>query len=130
MIGDFGLSTDASNSSAHQHEVPFLDSSRLDGSAPTLPTQLALPRSDNESSRCFFSFQVGTTTYAAPEQLSGPFYNKSADMYPLGIILVELLCPFRGDFENYQIVLILDLQRTCDAPALAARQLQRPKLKT
>lgn len=46
------------------------------------------------------SFGVGTTPYAAPEQLKGQFYDTKADMYSLGIILLELLHPFNTKMER------------------------------
>ncbi|GLH09706.1 Eukaryotic translation initiation factor 2-alpha kinase 1 [Gryllus bimaculatus] len=43
--------------------------------------------------------EFGTRLYAAPEQLEGKCDIKS-DIYSLGIILFELLCPFRTDMER------------------------------
>ena len=40
---------------------------------------------------------VGTYLYAAPEQISMKHYDQSADVYPLGLILFELLYPFNSN---------------------------------
>ncbi|KAG5461822.1 MAG: hypothetical protein BJ554DRAFT_5927, partial [Olpidium bornovanus] len=46
--------------------------------------------------------RVGTVTYASPEMLSGQEYDEkvSVDIWSLGIILFELLHPFRTDMER------------------------------
>lgn len=43
---------------------------------------------------------MGTRTYAAPEQLKGEKYGQKADMFSLGLILVELFCPFSTNMEK------------------------------
>jgi hypothetical protein len=43
---------------------------------------------------------VGTATYAAPEQSSGRGYGPPADVYSLGLILLELLCRFGTGMER------------------------------
>ncbi|KAJ2821460.1 hypothetical protein IWW50_004629, partial [Coemansia erecta] len=54
---------------------------------------------------------VGTITYAAPEQLrdQATEYNEKADIYSLGIIFFELYYPFATAMER--VVVIKDLRR-------------------
>uniref|UniRef100_A0A6Q2XBD2 Eukaryotic translation initiation factor 2-alpha kinase 3 n=1 Tax=Esox lucius TaxID=8010 RepID=A0A6Q2XBD2_ESOLU len=47
--------------------------------------------------------QVGTKLYMSPEQLSGNSYSHKVDIYSLGLILFELLCPFRTQMERVQV---------------------------
>jgi serine/threonine protein kinase len=47
--------------------------------------------------------QVGTPSYASPEQLEGHQSGVSADIYSMGIILVELMCPMKTQMERSSI---------------------------
>nr|XP_018902325.1 PREDICTED: eukaryotic translation initiation factor 2-alpha kinase 1-like [Bemisia tabaci] len=47
--------------------------------------------------------QFGTKLYAAPEQLQGTCTPKS-DIYSLGIVLFELVCPFMTEMERVQVI--------------------------
>lgn len=47
--------------------------------------------------------EIGTKLYAAPEQLSGKC-NMKSDIFSLGIILFELLCPFNTDMERSLVI--------------------------
>lgn len=46
------------------------------------------------SSSCAHTSHVGTHSYAAPEQLAGGAYGFAADVFPLGLMLMEMLCRF------------------------------------
>ena len=46
---------------------------------------------------------VGTASYAAPEQVSSRQYGTAADVFSLGLILLELLCSFSTEHERLQV---------------------------
>lgn len=50
---------------------------------------------------------IGTSQYAAPEQLNNNHYNNKVDIYPLGIILLELIYPFKTRMEKHETLEIL-----------------------
>lgn len=77
-VGDFGLATDEIISSPLPDDpVPSPDS------FATRIVRTGSVLSDHTTG-------VGTSTYAAPEQLKGSEYNTKCDIYSLGIILFEL----------------------------------------
>jgi serine/threonine protein kinase len=43
---------------------------------------------------------VGTESYAAPEQLRGGMLTARSDVFSLGVLLFELLCPFETGMER------------------------------
>jgi serine/threonine protein kinase len=45
---------------------------------------------------------VGTASYAAPEQVASRSYGVKADVFSLGLILLELLCCFSTEHERIQ----------------------------
>lgn len=46
---------------------------------------------------------VGTASYAAPEQATSKAYGSSADIFSLGLILLELLCCFSTEHERLHV---------------------------
>jgi serine/threonine protein kinase len=46
------------------------------------------------------TYNIGTETYASPEQLSKSDYNEKTDIYSLGIIYYELLNHFDTQMER------------------------------
>lgn len=75
-LGDFGLAT---------------RSNQLE----TLPPQLPW------APRLGHTRGVGTSLYAAPEQYKEASYDTKVDIYSLGVVLTELLCPFTTDHERH-----------------------------
>lgn len=49
------------------------------------------------------SLDIGTKTYASPEQINNTFYTHKTDIYSLGIILLELSYCFRTIMEKIDI---------------------------
>lgn len=48
--------------------------------------------------------QVGTQLYMSPEQILGKPYCHKVDIYSLGLILFELVCPFSTQMERMQVI--------------------------
>jgi len=63
---------------------------------------------------------VGTIPYASPEQISHGDYTVSADIYSLGIILLELYSVFNTGSERIQV--ISNLKNLGKLPALITSQ--------
>ncbi|CAL8274045.1 unnamed protein product [Merluccius merluccius] len=77
-VGDFGLVTAMDQEEDEEEQAP-------------LTPMPALTRHTG---------QVGTKLYMSPEQLSGNSYSHKVDIYSLGLILFELLWPFRTQMER------------------------------
>lgn len=45
---------------------------------------------------------VGTSIYMSPEQKESNYYSKSSDIYSLGLVLYELLCPYTCQMEKIE----------------------------
>ena len=82
LLGDFGLS----RSSVSRHSSAVL--------TPVAETPLTFDCFDEHTSG------IGTTSYAAPEQLAQENYDFKADMYSAGIILFELTWPLQTGHER------------------------------
>jgi len=48
--------------------------------------------------------QAGTPCYASPEQLSGKDMDTSTDVFSLGIVLAELICPVQTQMERAAVL--------------------------
>lgn len=55
--------------------------------------------------------EVGTQLYMSPEQFKGKLYDYKVDIYSLGIILFELLVPFKTDMERIKTLTDLKGQK-------------------
>ncbi|XP_052817103.1 eukaryotic translation initiation factor 2-alpha kinase 1-like [Mya arenaria] len=89
-VGDFGLATEDIDVCSPDQGQSFQDweamSTRLVRTASML--------SDHTSG-------VGTSTYAAPEQLQSSVYNTKCDIYSLGVILFELFQKYDTEMERH-----------------------------
>lgn len=56
--------------------------------------------------------EVGTKRYRAPEA-EGQYYDEKVDIFSMGVILFELITPFRTDSERLQAI---DRLRDCPFP--------------
>jgi len=104
-IGDFGLSkmiqnaNNNSNVGATEHDLyhPAVSSSAI--MFPAEQTKIAL----QPAAWTFNDVHtkgVGTASYAAPEQISQKHYGPKADIFSLGLILLELFSNFTSDHER------------------------------
>lgn len=75
-IGDFGLATRTNQQESSTHQFPWASQSGH--------TQVE-----------------GTSLYAAPEQRRQASYDSKVDIYSLGLVLTELLCPFSTAHERF-----------------------------
>ena len=56
---------------------------------------------------------IGTTRYMSPERLHGQPYNKSSDIWSLGLILLECICGY-GNSPFEHITSLIELVQTLD----------------
>lgn len=99
-LGDFGLAK-----VVQQNQ----DSREVDGRSPS-------PNSPR-GSRC----TVGTPSYASPEQLAGEQQLGAAtDVYALGLVLAELICPVHTQMERAAVLEGLRVHRRVPAASAAA----------
>lgn len=89
QIGDFGLA---------KTEAHTTDSGLPQVGDGTMPMTEVPASTSNHTGR------LGTPTYASPEQLIGGQYGVEVDVYSLGIILAELLCPTRTHMERMVVL--------------------------
>jgi serine/threonine protein kinase len=112
-IGDFGLSkliksnlqgsSGCGNSRRAQHRIVFEEYDEdgklyvVQPSEPSLSDPSSLLRRHHREP---LTAGVGTASYSAPEQVSTRAYGSSADVFSLGLILLETLCCFSTEHER------------------------------
>jgi translation initiation factor 2-alpha kinase 1 len=106
-IGDFGLSrliqTAAQTDSCgarRRSSILLLEDQRRDASDAE-GNASPFPEDANEWQDPLTA-GVGTASYAAPEQVASRTYGKEADIFSVGLILLELLCCFSTEHERLQ----------------------------
>jgi serine/threonine protein kinase len=96
-IGDFGLSKLLRK--ANNNEDFTEDSFSHDALIPLNITK----GSDRRFTQEPLTQGVGTSSYAAPEQLKSQIYGSEADIFSLGLILLELFSSFDSEHERAKI---------------------------
>lgn len=103
-IGDFGLVSDPTGRDFE--DDPFIEEAMSDLNLNTTSggedTLYHSHYRSNSSSQ--MTSGLGTTTYAAPEQLSGGEYNEKSDIFSLGIVFFELIYPFGTQMERVSVL--------------------------
>jgi serine/threonine protein kinase len=115
LIGDFGLSKATAAAGPTSEVVSPRRGARglllADGSSPSaFPSPLESASGPNCDSSGVDQLAcqdphtagIGTASYAAPEQVKSDNYGTEADVYSLGLNLLELLCSFSTEHERLQ----------------------------
>jgi serine/threonine protein kinase len=74
------------------------------GLAISMDRTKILPELQSDNSNDKLSIGVGTVTYSAPETRTDSRYSTQADIYSLGIILFELMYPFKTQMERANVL--------------------------
>lgn len=114
-IGDFGLVSDPTGRDFE--DDPFIDEAMTDLNLSDDGSVLYYNRSNSSSQ---MTSGLGTTTYAAPEQLSGGEYNEKSDIFSLGIVFFELIYPFTTQMER--VTVLKELKERQQFPARFVRR--------
>jgi serine/threonine protein kinase len=142
-IGDLGLATDSLNKKYDMMcPSPILERSLYDIDADDhsdysdelgLDSSFKLEIEENTSYRKELSdnynilvehtSNIGTSQYAAPEQLNNNFYDNKVDIFSLGLILLELVYPYKTLMEKHELKRKLTNQR--ELPPCIPKKLQK-----
>ena len=116
-IGDFGLVSDPAvtfydddddqldfiyddynvDGEGGQFNIEYFDEQSIDND----PYAFRFPKSNGSAP---MTSGLGTTTYAAPEQLTGGEYNEKSDIFSLGLLYFELIYPFATHMERVTVL--------------------------
>lgn len=109
-LGDFGLATNFYNEKYNEiedskHRKNSLESKTTtvtpSSSPPTYSnTELNNKINTNENCTFYHTKNIGTLLYSAPEQLNNNFYDYKSDIYSMGLVLFELMQPFKTQMEK------------------------------
>ena len=126
-LGDLGLATEI-------FDVKYKRFSFCESDYDTSSSRKNSDNSTNSNSQ-YFEFlsskhtqisyhtkNVGTLQYASPEQLNNNFYDNKSDIYSLGLILFEMLHPFKTGMEKHKI--FSDLKKKGRVPESFASKYQ------
>lgn len=113
-IGDFGLST------------IYVGHESLIRSTQQPPTHLRFANGIPEKGALLsiHSTNIGTALYTAPEQMKLTEYNERVDVYPLGLILLELIWPFGTAHERMKVFDLVRKSRELPSEIVSAYPLE------
>jgi translation initiation factor 2-alpha kinase 1 len=126
-IGDFGLSkqmteeqtTNDTQITRTERRRTITKSLDIENALAELSDSNSLVRASAKSSpdqHASHTAGVGTYLYTSPEVLKSSQYDQSADIFSVGIILLELYNKFQTDMER--AVSIINLRDKCQVPSL------------
>lgn len=109
-VGDFGLATSFYNEKYYEKENEKIRKNSLESKTTTVTHSSSPPNysnnelknklTSNENCTFYHTKNIGTLLYSSPEQLNDNFYDYKSDIYSLGLILFELLNPFKTQMEK------------------------------
>jgi serine/threonine protein kinase len=103
-VGDFGLATTFYNEKYSERKSSLGSKGTVItcSSSPPTYSNNELNNKSNINDNCIFyhTKNIGTLLYSAPEQLNDNFYDFKSDIYSLGLVLFELLHPFKTQMEK------------------------------
>lgn len=110
-LGDFGLATnfcnekyssEKENSNDRKNSAESKTTTLTRSSSPPTysNTDINIKLNGNDNCTFFHTKNIGTLLYSAPEQLNENFYDYKSDIYSLGLVLFELMQPFKTQMEK------------------------------
>jgi eukaryotic translation initiation factor 2-alpha kinase 1 len=98
------------------HNTEFILTNEVEYQSNTENNFIHIEKKNNEKENYHSNFEVhtsniGTSQYAAPEQLGNIYYDNKVDIYSLGLVLLELFYPFKTRMEKHEIQENLKVRR-------------------